>query len=552
MRRLKELAALAAALSVCAVSFSGLTTFAEAERDDNVKLILKDITAEDTSTMAGEAKVRVSVSGLDGDMSISQIYFNFSGDLKYKSVKYLTGTNDPDNGSYLMAPNAASVNASNEIPTSITSVKQKINIKGETPLMELTFEGTGSTLLSLNEGNTYITIGNKDILPGAIEGDESITASTTGVEAVTATVNLNMDDVKDFPEGSDSGYSSTGIFVTITDTTRNLVYNTELNNVPVSKGGNYDASKSGLNFVVTNEVIKGDKFEVSVSGEGYETYTVKDVSFDSGETVNITGDNFKKLDTDNPDETEKPTASPTAEPTVKPTTKPSNNGGGGGGGGGGGSSSGSGLGGATLPSSTAAPTAAPGTSSNTEGTQSNEFTDLSGYDWAKDSIYALKDKGIIGGTSESEYSPANNIRRGDFMLILSRMLGLDGDFPDNFDDVSESDYYYDAIGRAKAAGIAQGADNKFMPQNNITRQELITLAYRAFEKAGYIEAVTDTSVLDEFNDNTQIADYARNAMAAMVSAGIIKGSDGSVNPTGNATRAEAAVMCQRLMDLIQN
>ena len=138
------------------------------------------------------------------------------------------------------------------------------------------------------------------------------------------------------------------------------------------------------------------------------------------------------------------------------------------------------------------------------------------------------------------------------MLILSRMLGLDGDFPDNFDDVSESDYYYDAVGRAKAAGIAQGADNKFMPQNNITRQELITLAYRAFEKAGYIEAVTDTSVLDEFNDNAQIADYARNAMAAMVSAGIIKGSDGNVNPTGNATRAEAAAMCQRLMDLIQN
>lgn len=542
MKKIKQATAIAAALSICAASFCGITSYAKAEKDSNVKIVLDDITAEDTTVMAGEAKVRVSVSGLSGDMTISQIYFDFAGDLKYKSVKYLTGKNDPDNGSYLMAPNAASVNTSNRIPTSITSVKSPIKVEGDTQLFELTFEGTGSTSLSLEEDPTYITVNGKDILPGSVEGDTSLTASTTGVEAVTATVNFNADDVKDFPSGSDSGYSGTGVFVTVTDTTKNIVYNTELNNVPISKGGNYDASKSGLNFVVTNEVIKGDVFEVSVSCEGYETYTVSGVSFDNGDVVSIKGGDLKKVEP-------APSDAPTETATPRATTPPSS--GGGGGGGGGGTSS------TTTTTTTATPTATatakPTEKPSTTATPSNDgkFKDLGGYDWASEAIYMLKDKGIIGGTSDNEYSPANNIRRGDFMLILSRMLNLNEEIKENFSDVAESDYYYKAIGMAKAAGIAQGSDNKFMPQNNITRQELITLAYRAFAKFGYIGESDSTAVLDEFSDKGEIAEYAQSAMAAMVKAGIIQGNDGKVNPKGNATRAEAAVMCSRLIGLIK-
>ena len=89
-----------------------------------------------------------------------------------------------------------------------------------------------------------------------------------------------------------------------------------------------------------------------------------------------------------------------------------------------------------------------------------------------------------------------------------------------------------------------------MPENTITRQDLITLAYRAFLAKGYIEETTDLSSLDEFADKDSISDYAKTAMASMVKAGIIKGSDGNVNPLGNATRAEVAVMCARLVALM--
>jgi hypothetical protein len=131
------------------------------------------------------------------------------------------------------------------------------------------------------------------------------------------------------------------------------------------------------------------------------------------------------------------------------------------------------------------------------------------------------------------------------------MMGLEGEVAENFADVPADSYYYNAIGIAKAAGIAKGDGENFRPNDTITRQDLITLAYRAFLAKGYITAAEDRSGLDGFVDNDMIADYAADAMASMVKAGIIKGTDtGGVNPTGNATRAEVAVMCARLIALM--
>ena len=55
-------------------------------------------------------------------------------------------------------------------------------------------------------------------------------------------------------------------------------------------------------------------------------------------------------------------------------------------------------------------------------------------------------------------------------------------------------------------------------------------------------------MLDAFADKDNISDYAAAPMASMVKAGIIQGSEGNVNPKGNATRAEVAVMCARLSE----
>lgn len=193
---------------------------------------------------------------------------------------------------------------------------------------------------------------------------------------------------------------------------------------------------------------------------------------------------------------------------------------------------------------------------NNEPSEDEIFVDLEGHVWAKDYVYHLYNKGIIKGTSENEYSPANNIKRGDFMLILSNMLGIKDEFTENFADVPEDKYYYNAIGSAKVAGVAAGVAAEdgtlyFNPEESITRQDLITLAYRAFLSRGYITEADDYTVLEQFGDAWDISEYAVYAMASMVSAGIISGSDGNVNPKGYATRAEVAVMCAKLDALIK-
>ncbi len=229
--------------------------------------------------------------------------------------------------------------------------------------------------------------------------------------------------------------------------------------------------------------------------------------------------------------------------SAKTDSESTQSGGGGGGGGGGGSTGGGSTGGSGY---------TPSTPNNPTTPASGEtFTDLENHAWAKGAVYTLKNKGIISGISDTEFAPANNIKRGDFILILTRMLGVNNEFTENFADVPESAYYYRAIGSAKAAGIAQGSGENFMPENSITRQDLITLAYRAFLAKGYITETDDTASLDAFADKGDISDYAGTAMASMVKAGIIQGSNGNVNPKGFATRAEVAVMCARLCELMK-
>ena len=48
--------------------------------------------------------------------------------------------------------------------------------------------------------------------------------------------------------------------------------------------------------------------------------------------------------------------------------------------------------------------------------------------------------------------------------------------------------------------------------------------------------------LDKFTDAAKVAGWAKLELAAMVERGIINGSKGKLNPTGNVTRAEVAKM----------
>ncbi|MBR3848584.1 MAG: S-layer homology domain-containing protein, partial [Oscillospiraceae bacterium] len=130
----------------------------------------------------------------------------------------------------------------------------------------------------------------------------------------------------------------------------------------------------------------------------------------------------------------------------------------------------------------------PGTDEPTEGGDvavADGFVDLGNHAWATDAINYLADEGIIKGTSETTFSPASNITRADYAILLVRAFKLESENAENFADVDESDYFAEELAVARNTGIVGGiGDNKYAPRNTITRQDMMVILYRALVKMG--------------------------------------------------------------------
>ena len=192
----------------------------------------------------------------------------------------------------------------------------------------------------------------------------------------------------------------------------------------------------------------------------------------------------------------------------------------------------------------------------TSKTKSAVFSDVSGsYSWAADSVDFLYYEGTAQGAN-GKYNPANNITRGDFMLMLYRAF-LEVDYgtynvTSNFPDVVKgtSDYSketYQAVGVAKYLGIAQGSNNKFNPKASITREEAMALIQRTLDKTNRKLDYSTTTRASSFNDYSSISTWARTAIDSLVQHGVIIGNNNKVNPKSNITRAEMACILHRVI-----
>ena len=158
--------------------------------------------------------------------------------------------------------------------------------------------------------------------------------------------------------------------------------------------------------------------------------------------------------------------------------------------------------------------------------------------------------GIINGVDNVTFNPKAYTYRSDFVLVITRLLGLDGKGENTFSDVADSAYYADAVSLASKFDIVKGSDGKFMPRNNITRQDVMVILSRVLEKAGKLQK-GDSSVLNGFGDSSNISNYAKNSVADLVSMGIVKGDNNNmINPKGYINRAEMAVLIDRVYDVL--
>ncbi|RTE06294.1 fibronectin type III domain-containing protein [Paenibacillus whitsoniae] len=176
-----------------------------------------------------------------------------------------------------------------------------------------------------------------------------------------------------------------------------------------------------------------------------------------------------------------------------------------------------------------------------------DFGDLKGYDWASHEIEVLAAKGIIQGKSDQSFDPGSAVTRGEFIALLMRTLSLSAKTSASFADVQVSDFFYHEVLIAKALGIVNGKEeNRFAPNERITRQDMMTMVARALKQAGTLTAAAVPTALEGFTDHQAIAAYAEESIAQLLNHKLIQGSGSQLEPLKSATRAEVAVLLYRI------
>ena len=182
------------------------------------------------------------------------------------------------------------------------------------------------------------------------------------------------------------------------------------------------------------------------------------------------------------------------------------------------------------------------------------WDDVKKDDWYYNAVAFMVAHELMTGVDRFEFAPKSPMTRAMLVTVLYRLEDLPeiiGDGAD-FGDVDSESWYADAVAWASETGIVNGTDRGFEPNANITREQIATILYRYAKYIGLVgpDAAVSGDV-SKFGDGEDVSPWAQEAMAWAVEVGLFKGDDtGSLNPQGNATRAEVATLIERLIKLI--
>ena len=173
------------------------------------------------------------------------------------------------------------------------------------------------------------------------------------------------------------------------------------------------------------------------------------------------------------------------------------------------------------------------------------FSDVAaGSTFAADIAY-VSQKGLMSGVGNGNFNPQAPITRGQLVTILYRLEGQPAVSGLGFSDVAAGSYCEKAVKWAAVTGITTGGnDGLFRPGDPITREQMATFLYRYNQHKGFF--TISFADLSTFPDAGSIASYAKDAMSWANGSSLINGtSDGRLNPSGGATRGQAAAILHR-------
>lgn len=178
------------------------------------------------------------------------------------------------------------------------------------------------------------------------------------------------------------------------------------------------------------------------------------------------------------------------------------------------------------------------------------FTDVKSGDWFYPAVQYAYAQGLMTGTSATTFAPNGTMNRAMIVTVLYRLEkspAVTG--ASKFTDVPAGQWYSDAVAWAAANKIVNGYDETtFGPMNAVTREQMAAILFR-YEQYKGLENVTLEENLNRFPDQNKISAYAIPALQWAVGQKIINGNaDGTLDPTGTATRAQVAQIFTNLLN----
>lgn len=260
--------------------------------ESGVQIAFEDVT-DSADTLAGEAKVKVSIKGIDGSLTLSQLKFDFSGSGSFKSIAYSDEINNLVKNSgggqpfFVQPIDAKSANSSKSFDIAFTGAT-KYSLPVSASGMEIavvTFSGEpGEEItLAINDlENSFCVIAPNIIEPKSnVAEAKSITVkfSSTTKTGVKLTANIDLDELKE--SGGFADDSKVSLKLT----------NTENNQVRTFKLSDAD-KKDAASYKFEIDKLAAGTYDIALAANGFVSKALENVNLNSDKTVHITSDNF--------------------------------------------------------------------------------------------------------------------------------------------------------------------------------------------------------------------------------------------------------------------
>ncbi len=182
------------------------------------------------------------------------------------------------------------------------------------------------------------------------------------------------------------------------------------------------------------------------------------------------------------------------------------------------------------------------------------FNDINGH-FGMEEIDFVAARGLFIGTAPNVFSPDIPMTRSMFVTVIGKLHEVSfGEIPqstdNSFADIAHDSWYAKYVKWAQEYGIISGVGSgKFEPDRAITREEMAVVIDNYLKFTKFATPVNQQYIT--FEDEENIGEWAKASVQLMQKLGIMEGvGNYAFNPKGIATRAQAAAIIYRMINIV--